>query len=84
MQRLAIATEDHALAFGDFQGEIPTGQPGAGLIEQWDAGTYTWQEWTEGRISFSLSGSRYVGEYSMVRFQRGGAGAWLIRKSRRG
>ena len=84
VQRLAIATEDHALAFGDFQGEIPAGEPGTGLIEQWDTGTYTLQEWTEGRISFSLSGSRYVGEYSLARSKRRGAGAWLVTKNRRG
>ena len=36
VQRLALATEDHDLAFGDFAGAIPAGQPGAGMIERFD------------------------------------------------
>ncbi len=67
VQRLAIATEDHELAFGEFLGEIPAGEPGAGRIKRWDSGTYTLHDWTEGWIAFSLSGSRHVGEYSLVR-----------------
>ncbi len=79
MQRLAIATEDHELAFGDFQGKIPAGEPGPGVIERWDQGTYTLHEWSDSRVSVALAGDRYVGGYSLVRFERGGAaGAWLI------
>ena len=82
VQRLAIATEDHVLAFGDFAGEIPAGEPGAGRIERWDEGTYTLHEWTDLRVSVTLAGDRYVGGYSLVRFERGGAGAWLITRNK--
>ncbi len=72
------------MAFGDFQGEIPAGEPGAGVIEQWDEGSYTLLEWTDSRVCVTLAGNRYTGGYSLVRFERGGAGAWLITKKPRG
>ncbi len=80
LQRLAIATEDHDLAFGDFEGQIPAGQRGAGTIEQWDDGRYALHEWTDARIAFTLFGKRYVGQFSLERFERGGANAWLLSK----
>jgi bifunctional non-homologous end joining protein LigD len=80
VQRLALATEEHDLAFGDFAGPIPAGQRGAGVIEPWDAGAYALDEWSETRIAFTLFGKRYVGEFRLIRFERGGPRAWLLAK----
>ena len=39
-KRLAIRTPDHPLAYADFEGVIPEGEEGAGVVLIWDRGVY--------------------------------------------
>jgi bifunctional non-homologous end joining protein LigD len=71
VRRLAVEMEDHDLTFGDFEGEIPTGQYGAGTIRTWDRGAYSLGSWTEDRIDFELHGAKISGRYALVRFRHG-------------
>lgn len=81
-KRLAIQVDDHALAFGDFEGTIPSGEYGAGTIRIWDRGDYTPLAWTDDAIEFSVNALRTTGDFVLRRFLKRGKDAWLLmRKS---
>ena len=80
LRRLAVQVPDHQLEFGEFEGEIPIGDYGAGTVSIWDHGTYELHEWLDDRIVFFLCGQRLHGKYSLIRFQRGGVRDWLLFK----
>ena len=79
VQRLAPATEDHDLAFGDFEGVIPPGEPGAGRIEVFDRGSYSEIAWSDEAITVLLNGTVVSGRYTLVRFQCMSGRDWLAR-----
>jgi bifunctional non-homologous end joining protein LigD len=86
-KRLAMQVEDHPLAYGSFEGVIPSGY-GAGIVVLWDRGV--WQPLVDdvdaalarGRLPFLLLGEKLKGGWSLVRATRAGATAWLLIKSR--
>jgi bifunctional non-homologous end joining protein LigD len=53
---LAVQTEDHPLAYGSFEGEIPAGEYGAGDVTIWDRGTFDLEKWREGEVIATLHG----------------------------
>ena len=56
-RHLAVHVEDHPLDYGDFEGEIPAGQYGAGTVEIWDRGTYELvEEKKDGGLTVHLHG----------------------------
>ena len=66
-RRLAVHVEDHPLEYGGFQGVIPKGQYGGGVVDIYDAGTYEIEsEHDDGRITFRLHGDRLEGRWSLV------------------
>jgi len=66
-RRLAVHVEDHPLEYGDFEGEIPAGQYGAGTVEIWDRGTYELlEEKRNGGLTVRLAGGRLEGVWTLV------------------
>ncbi len=66
-RRLAVHVEDHPLEYGGFEGVIPKGQYGGGVVDIYDAGTYEVEsEHDDGRITFRLHGQRLEGRWSLV------------------
>src|SRR6266705_4632981 len=70
--RLAMATADHDLAFGNFEGTIPKGEYGAGAIRIWDQGSYEELSWNTNLIRVRLSGIQVQGEFVLRRFAKRG------------
>src|SRR5919109_1988903 len=64
---LAVHVEDHPLEYANFEGEIPKGQYGAGLVEIWDKGTYELvDEKRDGGLTVRLLGERLAGTWTLV------------------
>src|SRR5574339_187384 len=85
-RRLAMRTEDHPLAYAEFEGVIPEGEYGGGQVLVWDHGT--WQaegdasaQLRRGKLSFSLHGEKLRGRFHLVRGRaERGRERWLLFK----
>ncbi|HPS90032.1 MAG TPA: DNA polymerase ligase N-terminal domain-containing protein, partial [Methanosarcina vacuolata] len=76
-----IETEDHPLAYADFEGEIPEGEYGAGKVEIWDKGTFELLKREEKEIVVALEGEELKGIYVLIRTKYGkGEKGWLFFK----
>jgi len=91
-KRLAVHVEDHPLDYAGFEGVIPEGNYGAGVVEIWDRGTWEPQGDPEeglrrGELKFVLHGSRLRGGFVLVRLKPRGrerAENWLLIKEHDG
>jgi DNA ligase D-like protein (predicted 3'-phosphoesterase) len=84
-KRMARRTEDHPMAYQDFEGVIPEGEYGAGCVIVWDRGTYTSdrdmsEALARGHLSFRVDGEKLHGGFALTRFRRGKDEAWLLVK----
>jgi bifunctional non-homologous end joining protein LigD len=81
---LAVHVEDHPIEYATFEGEIPKGQYGAGLVEIWDSGTYELvDEKKDGGLTVRLHGDRLVGTWTLVPAKLDGDPKnWLLLKKR--
>lgn len=94
-KRLAMHVEDHPVAYGSFEGVIPSGY-GAGVVLLWDTGTWTPEPGSEdvdaalekGELKFRLEGVKLKGSWVLVRTggrrraNSGGKEQWLLIKHR--
>ena len=74
---LAVHTEDHPLDYFDFEGEIPKGEYGGGMVHLWDQGTYEVEKWEDREVKVVLHGKRVAGRY--VLFQTRGKN-WMMHR----
>ncbi len=73
-KRLAIKVEDHPLEYRNFEGTIPKGQYGGGVVMLWDEGY--WEPYVnvedglrEGILKFVLKGKRLRGKWALIRIK---------------
>ncbi len=93
-KRLAMMVEDHPYDYKDFEGIIPEGNYGAGIVEIWDNGTYADIENSpeekavkniraglkEGNLKFQLFGKKLKGEFALVKLKGKEDNSWLLIK----
>ena len=86
-KRLAVQVEDHPLKYGQFEGQIPRGQYGAGQVWIWDEGDWSpegdpQKALKSGHLRFTLHGHRLHGAWSLIRTRLSGKQPqWLLIKS---
>lgn len=92
-KRLAMMVEDHPYEYRTFEGVIPEGNYGAGVVTIFDEGTYESIENTsgeselkkglaEGNLKFRLHGKVLNGEFALVKLKNTEDNAWLLIKHR--
>jgi DNA ligase D-like protein (predicted 3'-phosphoesterase) len=91
-KRLAVQTEDHPVDYLDFEGVIPEGEYGAGVVLVWDRGTYRnlradkddakdmQASLDEGLVEVWLDGEKLSGGYALKRIRGGDKPQWLLIK----
>jgi len=94
VKRLAMLTEDHPIAYGNFEGVIPAGQYGAGTVMVWDYGKYKNIKkengkiasmkkcFEKGEIEIELKGKKLQGGYALIKMKARGGKQWLLIKKR--
>jgi bifunctional non-homologous end joining protein LigD len=73
-KRLAVQVEDHPLEYRNFEGTIPKGEYGGGVVMLWDEGFWEpyWnveEDLREGMLKFVLKGRRLKGKWALVRLK---------------
>ncbi|QKJ32308.1 DNA ligase D [Mucilaginibacter mali] len=92
-KRLAMMVEDHPYDYKNFEGIIPNGNYGAGVVMIWDEGTYeslaedraddvkTLRAGLEsGNLKFRLKGNVLHGEFALVKLHSAEDNSWLLIK----
>lgn len=73
-KRLAVQVEDHPLDYRNFEGTIPKGEYGGGIVMLWDEGF--WEPYgnveeglRKGELKFTLQGRRMKGKWALIRLK---------------
>jgi bifunctional non-homologous end joining protein LigD len=90
-KRLAMQVEDHPVSYFHFEGNIPEGNYGAGIVMVWDTGTWEplgdeHQMLEKGDLKFRLAGEKLKGEFVLARMRSRRPGSkgteWLLIKKK--
>ncbi len=73
-KRLAVQVEDHPLPYRNFEGTIPKGEYGGGIVMLWDEGVWEPHGNVEdglhrGELKFVLKGRRMKGKWALIRLK---------------
>jgi DNA ligase D-like protein (predicted 3'-phosphoesterase) len=92
-KRLAVPTEDHPLAYSEFEGVIPEDEYGGGTTLVWDAGTYRnlktgedgeqvplQDQIDDGHLTVWLYGEKIFGGVALTRTSEGKNERWILVK----
>lgn len=95
VKRLAVPTEDHPLAYADFEGVIPEDAYGGGTVMVWDRGHYEnitgpddeqpvpmADGLRRGHVAVRLHGTKLEGGYALTRTGGGAKPRWILVKMR--
>src|SRR5260370_37639333 len=84
----AAMVEDHPIEYGDFEGNIPKGNYGAGSVMLWDRGMFELigpesgaAQIARGDLKFRLHGEKLVGTWALV-LMKGKGKDWLLIKKK--
>lgn len=92
-KRLAVMVEDHPVSYINFEGEIPKGNYGAGIVEVWDKGAFlpvnkelekisereALKDLENGELKIFLKGEKLEGSFVLVRLKKDEKN-WLLIK----
>lgn len=94
-KRLAMMVEDHPYDYKNFEGEIPQGNYGAGVVYKFDEGTYESlaknrkddekelkKGLKAGNLKIKLNGKVLKGEFALVKLKDAEQNSWLLIKHR--
>lgn len=94
-KRLAMQVEDHPYDYRNFEGIIPEGNYGAGVVIVWDTGTYEpleeapdktsrekilLRDLHAGSLKIVLKGKKLKGEFALVKMRGRSENSWLLIK----
>ncbi|MEO9221702.1 MAG: non-homologous end-joining DNA ligase, partial [Mycobacteriaceae bacterium] len=80
VERLAVHTEDHPLAYAEFEGEIPAGEYGGGWVRIADRGPVEIASWSENKVEFTLQGALLSGRHVLHQGRGGDPAHWNLRR----
>lgn len=83
-KRLAVHVEDHPYDYKDFEGTIPKGEYGGGIVQLWDEGYWEPIEnpnktYKKGYLKFILKGKRLKGAWTLIQYKENN---WLLIKEK--